>query len=719
MIKNFGQWNENDRLTAVNESVVSSLLKSIFKGSTKSVDDMLKSGFKGVANLTRKLFGASVDEISKIEKKLSDVIASLEDPLIKGLSKKARKALEKEADEVTKKYLAAYHSGNAGEISRAREAGDEYLKRVLKIKDARKYIEDLKLKNNELPTRRLRNEFDDSIKSAEDALDDAVKTGDMSRIDDARKFVEGPAKFFKDAGRGRSYAGSSSRRYARGYTSEPGSNLADDAIDALKKKGKDGIEKDIDDVGKKSLTGKQKIWKGFKKILKYTLTFSAIVYGGGVALEFLRRNEEEEAKESIERSLETVAEDFFKNGIEPTKVDMNKASFSEAMMLFFAGQEGDLPVDDASELKTMFKAGSTMADFFAKTSQLCFEYPKKYFSENESKMKEESSFYGFVHALDDKVKVSEIVESVMAAEGDVSDALEESFYKDGSPVSLGEYGYISYANPNMKILLGPNQPVSIGDLLDESEEFLKLFSQFTRKISNDFIENSVSAVLREFGDLTEEEFEERERRIQKDLEKQLSEKESSFVALTGLILSYNVDKNPFKYFYSFDDSNFYSSTDSMSNMIEEYPDLRSYRQLGRIYLSLASELSKVYDDMGKERSLYGVMEYSNFGFIMRSLMTMYALENVCKMILSKRDVKASETFAKEEVEDYQKIIIQIQKKEGLKPTVTVNGSLDDDTIEAIGSYQEKLGLPKTGKPGEKSLSKLKEYLVSIITSKED
>lgn len=729
MLKNFNQWN-NKESSPLNEGVVSSLLQKALKLTKSQADDMLKSGFKGVSNISRKLFGASIDDVAKIEKGLSDVISVQKQPFIQELSKSARKALEKEADEITKKYLSGYHTSNVKEIEEARRLGNEYIKRVNGIKNTKDYIGGLKAKVDEIPTRKLRNEFDDAIKQAEDAIDDAAKTGNASRLDDARKFVEEPSKFFSGAGKGRAYSRTSYTGRSK-FTggAEPGADIADDVVNGLGSKGSDGFRKSVEEnmemqaaamlvaLGKKKPTSG--LWKFFKKGLKWTLMTLATVYAGGVALEFLKRNQREEAKESIENGLEQIKEDFIENGISLTSIDMNKASFAEVFQIFFAGKEDDLPVDDASELNTMFKAGSTMTDFFAKTAQLCFEYANKYFRENEPTMLTRSKFYGFVHSLDKKVKVSSVIDSVLSAEGKVAVAMEETFYENGSPVSLDEYGFITYSNPNMKILLGPNEPVSVNDLVEECREFLKMFTSFTRKISNDFIQNQIIDVLKQNGKMTQEEFEERSSRIEKDLGEQLSEKESAFVAMSGMILSYNADKKPFSFFYTFSDSDLYMTTETISNMTGDYFDLRSYNQLSRLYLSLSSELSSVYDDMGKERSLYGIMEFSNFGSIMRSIMTMHALEKVCRMILSAQEAASAETFTRDEIKEYQKVLIQIQKKEGLPSTVTANGSLDADTEKAIGDYQEKLGLPKTGKPGDKSLSKFKDYLISIITSKKD
>jgi peptidoglycan hydrolase-like protein with peptidoglycan-binding domain len=49
--------------------------------------------------------------------------------------------------------------------------------------------------------------------------------------------------------------------------------------------------------------------------------------------------------------------------------------------------------------------------------------------------------------------------------------------------------------------------------------------------------------------------------------------------------------------------------------------------------------------------------------------------------------------------------------------VVVSGVLDEETQEAIKQYQKKFGLPETGKPGEKSLRALKDYLTSIVITK--
>jgi hypothetical protein len=739
MIKNFNQWNASSSMHSLNEDAKSSALNAVVRQTGSTVDDLVRSGFKGVGSLVRKLFGASADDISKMEKGLADVITVQKQPWWQSLSKESRKALEKEGDEIAKKYISGYHSGSDELINAARGSSEKYLEKIRKIGIEQKAIDDLTAKIDDIPTRKMRAKFTDELKNAQSSVDDAAKTGDLDKLSAARKSAQSSDDFIKNAGRGSVYTKSSDRFYGRsgilGRGLEPGANLSDDAAAALKSNGKEGLintlGKEMANDGKYNLRDisrpsrstpigeKGGLWNGFKRNLKRLFVISATVYTGGVAWNYFKNDQQNKAVESIEQGLDEMKEKLMNEGVSLTKIDMNKASFAEVFKLFFAGTGDNLPVDDAKELDAMLKAGSTMSDFFAKTSQLCFEYPEKYFKENESDLKKSSMFYGFTQKLNEKIGIRKLIDVVNQAEGNASEAIEETFFENGAPVSLDEYGYISFSNPNIKILLGSSEPVNMQDLIDESKEFLTMFSTFKRKVMNDFIQNEVTSSLKEEGMITQEEFEESSRRIEKDLGAQLSEKEEAFVAMTGLVLSYNINRTPFKLFYGFDSDGLYSTVDSINAMLDQDFDLRSKKQLSRMYLSLNSEFSDVYKEMGKQRTLYGVMEYSTFGIIMRSMMNLYGLEKICKMIVSSEAGGYQEEFTKPEVEEYQKVLNQIQRKEGKEPTVVVSGTLDDETQDAIKTYQEKLGLPTTGKPGDKSLSKMKEYLVSLITSKQD
>lgn len=737
MINRFNEWDSNN-IRSINEDAKSSTLGVVAKQTGRTIDDLVKTGFKGVGSLFRKLFGASADEISKFDKGLSDVVNIQRNTWWQSLSKDARKTLEKDGDEVVKKYVTAYNSGDQKLIASARNSSAEYLKKVERIGVEQKAIDDLTSNIDELPTRRLRNQLTDGIKDAQQSIDDAAKSGDLDKLAAARKSAQSLDDFFKEAGRKSVYPKSQTRFYGRrgvlGRGLEPGADLAEDATSGLASKGKDGfiktLRKEVADEGKSNiddLRGNRSnptkagggIWNSFKRNLKRLFVLSATIYSGGVIWNYIKDGKQEEAIESFSDSLEKMKKKFIEEGVSLSNINMNKASFSDVFSLFFAGTSKDLPVDDAKELDTMLKANSTMTDFFAKTVQLCFEYTEKYFKENKDKMKSTSSFYGFIHQLEKKIGIPKIISAVGQAEGLASQAIEETFYENGSPISLDEYGYASFSNPNMKILLGSNEPVNMQSLLDESKDFISMFSLFKRKIMNDFIQGEITNALKEDGTITQEEFEERARRMERELSEQLTEKEESFVAMTGLILSYNIDRKPFKQLYGFDDNSLYSTVDSINTIIDQDFDLRSNRQLSRMYLSLSSGMEGIYKDMGKERTLYGVMEYSTLGNVMRSIMNLYVLEDICKIMLSSKASDFERSFTKSEIEEYQKVINQIQRKEGIEPTVVASGKMDDETTEAIKLYQKKLGLPVTGVPGEKSLVKMKDYLVSMITSKQD
>lgn len=738
MIKNFNQWNSQIPVGPLNENRAG-LLSIVAKAAGQSVDDMVKSGFKGVGSIVRKLIGASGDEIAKTEKGLADIVNARKQAWWQSLSKDSRKALEKEGDDIAEKYLRGYHAGDQSAINAARNASQKYMQKVNAVAREQKAIDDLTSKIDDLPTRKLRNQFTDDLKNAQSSVDDAAKTGDLDKLNAARQYAQSSDDFLKGAGKGSSYSSPSGRMYSRngilGRGLEPGGNLADEATNGLGSQGKEGFIKrlwkdftnrgksNLDDVAKPSRsTAKEEgggLWNGFKKSLKTLIVISATVYTGGIVWNYLKDNKQNEAVDTFESGMEEQKKRLMDEGVSLSKIDLNKASFAEIFRLFFAGGSENLPIDDAKELDGMLKAGSTGTDFFAKTAQLCFEYAEKYFNQNEDSLKKSSQFYGFAEKINEKVGIAKLISAVSQAEGMAGDAIEETFFEEGKPVSLDEYGYFSFSNPNVKILLGSNEPVNMQDLVEESREFIKMFSTFKRKVMNDFVQNSVTDALKENGIITQEEFNERSRQIEKYLGEQLSEKEEAFVAMTGLILSYNIDREPFSTFYGFDSNELYPTVEVINKLLGQDFDLASKRQLQRMYMSLDSEFSDVYTEMGKLRTLYGVMEYSTFGTIMRSMMNMYGLEKICRMVLSSDAGEYEEDFTKTEVEEYQKVLNQIQRKEGKTPTVVVSGKLDDETQDAIKAYQEKLGLPATGKPGDKSLVKLKDYLVSMITSKTD
>ena len=739
MIKKFNQWDTDNQSLSLNEDAMSSILKAVAKQTGRSIDDLVKSGFKGVGSIVKKMFGASTDDIAKAEKGLADIINAQKQSWWQSLSKDSRKALEKEADDIAKKYISGYHAGDDSLINAARSSSQKYMQKISSIAKEQKAIDDLTSKIDELPTRKLRNQFSDDIGKAQSSIDDAAKSGDLDKLTAARKYAQSSDEFLKGAGKGSVYAKSSSRIYSRngilGRGIEPGGNLADDATAGIASQGKEGFTKrlwsevsrqgksNLEDVSRQSRSVVTKenggLWNGFKKNLKRVFVISATVYAGSMVWNYLKNDQQNKAVDSFEKELEKSKEKFINEGVSLSKIDMNKASFAEIFKLFFDGGSGNLPIDDAKELDVMLKGGSTMTDFFSKTAQLCFEYPERYFKENEDALKKTSQFYGFVEKLDKTVGVSKLVSAVDQADGIAVDAIEENFFEEGKPISLDEYGYLTFSNPNVKILLGSNEPINTQDIIEESREFLRMFSTFKRKVMNDFIQGSISDVLKENGIITQEEFNEMSSQIEKDLGEQLSEKEESFVAMTGLVLSYNIDRTPFSSFYSFDPDELYPTVDAINDLIEQDFDLKSRKQLSRMYSSLNSEFSDEYKEMGKSRTLFGVMEYSTFGMVMRSMMNMYALEKVCKTLVASDGGDYQEAFSKPEVEEYQKVLNQIQRKEGKTPTVVVSGTLDDDTQVAIKEYQGKLGLPETGKPGDKSLVKLKDYLVSLITSKTD
>lgn len=738
MIKNFDQWNQHNQDLSLNEGVLDkaagAFLKMVTKVTGKNIDDLAKGGFKGIrGRILNKMIDASTDEISKMERGLADVLQLPKQAWWRSLSKESRSVLEKEADDIIKKYAVAYHKGDKSLIDAARSSSNKYMEKIRQISDVQKGKNNLSsFVDDNVPGRKVKSGLKSTLDDAQKDIDDAIRTGDMEKLARARRYSDEVKDFINKAGkRDEYYKFASGRNGVLGGGLEDGANIADNVVNSIGSKGKDATIKTLTSevkekgrglfksLGKDRQSVKEQggIWGAFKKNLRRVIALGAVVYAGGVAWNYLKNGNQNKSVDTIEQKYNEIETTFIQEGVSVSNIDSNKASFSELFKILFAGTKDDLPIDDAQELKTMFNSNDTVTQFFAKTCQLSFEYPEKYFRDNSEKFKESSKFFGFVSKLNEKIGVSKLIEAVRDANGMAAQSLEETFFENGSPISLDEYGYATFANPNMKILLGPNEPVRMSELLEESKDFVSLMSTFRRKIMNDSIELGVEGALKESGDITEEEFKEKSRRIEKELGEQLSEKEEAFVAITGMLLSYNSDKEPFSQFYRFDPSELYDTVESINSIIEENFDLQTNKQLSRMYMVLNSEFSEVYSELGKERTLYGVMEYSKMGSIMRSIMNLYALEEICKIILSSAKGGYEPKFTKTEIEEYQKIIKQIQATEGGKQTVVVSGVLDEETQDAIKAYQRKLGLPETGKPGEKSLRAMKDYLTSIVITK--
>jgi hypothetical protein len=742
MIKNFDQWNRHSHDPSLNPSLnegvldkaAGAFLKMVIKVTGKNIDDLAKGGFKGIrGRILNKIIDVSTDEISMMEKGLADVLQLPKQAWWRSLSKESRSVLEKEADDIIKKYAMAYHKGDKSLINAARSSSNKYMEKIKEISDVQKGKNNLSsFVDDNVPGRKVKSGLKSTLDDAQKDIDDAIRTGDMEKLTRARRYSDEVENFINNAGKSKEYYKfASGRNGVLGGGLEDGANIADNIVDSIGSKGKNAtintLKSEVNEKGRglfKSLRKDRQsvkeqggIWRAFKKNLRRVIALGAVVYAGGVAWNYLKNGKQGESVDTVERTCNEIERKFIEEGVSVTRIDTNKASFSELFRILFAGTKEDLPIDDAQELKTMFNSNDTVSQFFAKTCQLSFEYPEKYFKDNSKKFKKSSKFLGFVNNLNEKIGVSKLINAVRDANGMAAQSLEETFFENGSPISLDEYGYASFANPNMKILLGSNEPVKMNELLEESKDFVSLMSTFRRKIMNDSIELGVESALKESGNITEEEFKEKSRRIEKELGEQLSEKEEAFVAITGMLLSYSSDKEPFSHFYKFDPSELYETVGSINSLIGENFDLQSNRQLSRMYMVINSEFSEVYSELGKERTLYGVMEYSKMGSIMRSIMNLYALEEICKIILSSSGGGYEPTFTKTEIEEYQKIIKQIQIIEGEKQTVVVSGVLDEETQEVIKGYQKKLGLPETGNPGEKSLRAMKNYLTSIVITK--
>lgn len=743
MIKNFNQWNDSRSFSHINEDrskIISKtaefLINQIAKAAKTTPDDLIKGGFKGIrGGVVKKLMNVSQEEISKLEKGLSEIVEIRKTPWWGSIAKDSRKALEKEGDEIAANYMLGYHNGDEAIIKAARNSSKKYMKKVKDIETIQKEKDKLvSFVDDQVPGRKMKDSLNSKLDDAQKEIDDALRSGDPERLERARKYVDDVKGYVRDAGKQAEYTKYSTpyRRggglFGRGV--EDGANIAEDTANALKEEGKEGllkrIKRAIFDNGKqnvKDIANKSKdgggtsLWSMFKKGLKWLIIGAATAYGGTLAWNYMKNGNQTKGVETIEKTADEMEQKFGEEGLKSSEIDANKASFAETFKIIFAGSDEDLPIEDSQDLKTMMNSNSTITEFLSRAYQLCFEYPKKYYTENIDKFHSSSKFYGFMKELNQKIGVPKMISAISDADGMVSKSLEETFFDNGSPVSLGDYGYAGYSNPNMKILFGPNEPARMDQLVEESKDFLSMMSMFKRKIMNDSIEAKVSDSLKINGKMTEEEFEARSSRIEEELGEQLSKKEESFVAMTGMVLSYNAESEPFSYFYGFDPENLYETVDQINSLTEESFDLRSNGQLSRIYETLNYEFSEVYKELGKERTLYGVMEYSKMGVIMRCIMALYGLEEICRIIVSEAERGYEDSFTKTEVEEYQKVLKQIQNTEGTKQTVVISGELDDETQAAIKEYQKKLGLPETGKPGEKSLKAMKDYLVSILTSK--
>lgn len=741
MIKNFKDWNNHNSMR-INEDkgkILSKtaewLLKTIAGASKKTADELVDGGFKGIkGGVVKRLLNVSSDEVAKMERGLSEIVELRKAPWWQSMSKESRKIAEKEGEEIAVKFISAYHKGDEALLNAARSSSKAYMKKMKDIEVLQKEKDKLaSFIDDQVPGRKMRDTLKTKLDDAQKNIDDAVKSGDAEKLARARKYVEETKDYVRQAGKQADYTGYSTRYRTKGIFGsrmEEGSDITDDVLNTIKEEGKEGVltrlKKYLFNRGKnnvKDLSGKSEsksggsLWSNLKSGIKTAMWIGAVLYGGSMAWNYMKDEEQSKATSTIKSSLKEIEQKFADEGISVTEVDGNVASFSQTFKIFFSGTNEDLPVEDAEVLKTMMNSDATISEFFAKTCQLSFEYPEKYFKENIDLFRSTSKFYSFLSELDKKLGVPKIISAVMDAEGMAAKSLEETFYEEGSPVSLDDYGYASYSNPNMKILLGSNEPVNMEGLLEESKDFLSMISMFKRKIMNDSVENSVIGALKNNGKITQEEFEERSSRIERELQKQLSEKEESFVAMTGMLMSYHSDYEPFTYFYKFNPEDLYETVDQVNLLMEESFELRSNNQLSRMYSALNYELSKFYEELGKERTLYGVLEYSGLGSIMRCIINLYALEDVCKIIVKDSLKEYQDSFTKTEIQEYQKVLKQIQSTEGKEQTVAVSGELDEETQAAIKEYQKKLGLPETGKPGEKSLKTMKDYLVSIITAK--
>lgn len=683
MIKNFNEWNES---APVDEGV-GGAIKSGFKAVGKAAQKLfVKGGVKGGGKVAKEALEEVIEQSTKKVTKLRDLAVEA----------------EKNA-EVAKKILRDLP--DTAEFSGARKAAQETIEHATKV----------------------RTLADEAAKS----VDDALRSGDDDAIRRARMFADDGIKKASDltsasAKSAKAATGGSARYFAR--TAEEGTGFADDFRRVIDDSGGDipnSINRQATKTTKEGKGRFLKLAKGVGKVIIWPfksitgfLTTAALIAGGAVVYNYLRDGEQNKATEKIKQLHDDIGDKLWKEqGVAYTKMDVNKISFKEFFLLFFGASESALPQKDANELKIMLKGDVTTKDFFSKLSQMCFEYPsKEYLNDFERATIKSSSFYSYMLDLEKEIGIGKIVNAINDAEGKASKTLIDTFSENGEPKVVKGVP-IDFSNPNMKILLGSNEPVKTNDLIEESKQFLSMMSSLKKKITNDSIESEISQAINENSIISQEEMQFKSDQITKELREQLSEKEEVFVAISGLMIAYNKERYPFNSIYKFDPDNFYSTSNGIEDFVQDTFTLDTYNQLGRIYINLSADATPIFKSMGKDSSLFGVMEYSHFGNVMKSLLLLYLLEKICKMIVGqKEDLPNSAEFTGSEIKEYQTVINQIQKKEGISPTVTLTGKLDDETKEAIKKYQGKLGLAQTGLPGDISLPKLREYLISLITS---
>lgn len=683
MIKNFNEWNESAHV----EESVGTAIKTGFKSIGKAAKKLfVKGGVKGAGKVAKETIEEVIEQSTKKVTKLKDLAVEA----------------EKNAD-IAKKVLRDLP--DTAEFSGTRKAAQETIENATKVRkladDAAKSVDDA-----------LRSGDDEALKRARMFADDGIKQ--------ASDLTSASAKSAKTATSG------SARYYAR--TAEEGTGFADNFRRVVDDSGGDipsSITRQATETSKQGKSRFLKLAKGVGKVLIWPLksitgfiTTTVLIIGGAVVYNYLKDGEQNKATEKIKQFHDDVAKKLWKEGgVSYTQMDMNKISFKEFFLLFFGGNESVLPQKDANELKVMLKGDVTTKDFFSKLSQMCFEYPsKEYFGEFEKVTMKAPSFYSYMLSLDKEIGINKMVTAISETEGRASKTLLDTFSENGEPRVVKGVP-VDFSNPNIKILLGSNEPVKTDDLVEESKQFLSMMSTLRKKITNDSIENEISQGIDENNIISQEELQFKSDQITKELREQLSEKEEVFVAISGLIIAYNKDRYPFNSIYKFDTDNFYSTSNGIEDIVQDTFTLDTYNQLGRLYINLSADATPIFKSMGKESTLFGIMEYSYLGNVMKSLLLLYLLEKICKMILGqKEDTVNSAEFTESEIKEYQTVINQIQKKEGITPTVTLTGKLDDETKDGIKKYQEKLGLAQTGLPGDISLPKLREYLVSLITS---
>jgi len=686
MIKNFEEWER------INEAgLLSRGIESLVKGAKSLLG---KLGDKEAARVAAKAAKSAGKET--VDQLIDNASKSV------NAAKDAAKRAEKSA-EMAKEILNKVPEG--GSYNAARKSADDALKSA-----------------------------DDAKKTADEAsskLDDAIRSGDAEKIKKAKMSADDAAKSAQDYAKNADMHAKTTTKYSgsRGYAKgarESGEDFSDDFMNKLNDSGGD-ISKlkknNADDIANSGESRFKKILIGTVKAITWPIRgvsriiSTAILVSAGASICNLVKNQKSnEALQKIKELHAEIEGKLWKDGgISYTEMDITKMSFKEFFALFFAGDQSALPQKDANELRVMLGGDVTVKDFFSKLAQMCFEYPERYFTDFEKLITQSSSFYPYMLTLEKEVGISKIVTAIEEAEGRASKTLLDTFSDKGEPRIIGG-APLDFSNPDMKILLGSNEPVKTGDLIDESREFLMMMSTLRKKISNDSIESLISEGIDSSKIISREEFDYKSKEIFLELKEQLSKKEEVFVAIVGLILAYNKERSPFNAIYKFDSDDLYSTSSGIEDLVEESFALDTHNQLGRIYLNLSGDATKIFSSMGQEDTLFGVMEYSYFGNIMKSLLLLYLMEKICKMIVSGDEKLNTSEYTESELKEYQTILNQIQRKEGKTPTVTLTGNLDDETQDALKIYQKKLGLPQTGLPGDISLPKLRDYLVSIITS---